>query len=537
MKPALSRGRIKVIGATTINEYRKYIEKDSALERRFQPVNVDEPNHDDSIAILRGLKERYESFHGIEITDAAIVDAVEFAIKYIPDRRLPDKAIDLVDEAAASVRTQASTKPVELDRLEKEVRSLEIERAAIEREKDTPKERIETLVASINEKKHLLETQTTAWESERKLLKSREDLKAKIETLKLEAEHKERQLEFESVAKIRYSQIPALEKEISTVESSMFALKQSGKSTIREKVESSDIATVVSKWTGIPAGKLVESDRARILELFDRLSNRVLGQDAPLHKIADAIARNKVGLGDPKRPIGSFLLLGPTGVGKTETAKALAEELFIDADAMIRIDMGEYSESHSVARLIGAPPGYVGYDEGGQLTEAVRRKPYSVILFDEIEKAHPDVFKVFLEILDEGHLTDGKGRRVNFKNTIILMTSNAVSHVPENTSRGDLQKELLHYFRPELLGRIDEIVFYNPLDEFLIRLIAEKELATLRTRLAEEGFEVTFDHALIEILVKEGFDPEFGARPMRRAVNEFVANPLAMKILSGEIIP
>ncbi|MFZ4461229.1 MAG: AAA family ATPase [Patescibacteria group bacterium] len=358
-----------------------------------------------------------------------------------------------------------------------------------------------------------------------------------METLKLEAEHKERQLEFESVAKIRYSQIPALEKEISTIESSMLALKQSGTSTIREKVESSDIATVVSKWTGIPAGKLVESDRARILELFDRLSNRVLGQDVPLHKIADAIARNKVGLGDPKRPIGSFLLLGPTGVGKTETAKALAEELFIDADAMIRIDMGEYSESHSVARLIGAPPGYVGYDEGGQLTEAVRRKPYSVILFDEIEKAHPDVFKVFLEILDEGHLTDGKGRRVNFKNTIILMTSNAVSHVPENTSRSDLQKELLHYFRPELLGRIDEIVFYNPLDEFLIRLIAEKELTTLRTRLAEEGYEVAFSRTLIETLIKEGFDPEFGARPMRRAVNEFVANPLATKILSGEIIP
>jgi ATP-dependent Clp protease ATP-binding subunit ClpB len=408
IKPALSRGRIKVIGATTVVEYRKHIEKDSALERRFQPILVDEPSRDDAVAILRGIKERYETFHGIEITDQAIVDAVDLSMKYIADRRLPDKAIDLVDEAAASVKTTIASKPAELERLEKELRTLEIEKAALDREKNIPKERLEDLGARLKVLRESVKAKSDLWKREREVLARKETIKAKLESLKFQATAKEREMDFQEVARIRYGEIPKLEQELATLENDLSESRKAGSQMLRETVDSAEIAQVISKWTGIPAGRLGQSERERMLGLADSLKLRVIGQNQAIETIAKSILRNKTGMGDPKRPIGSFLLLGPTGVGKTETAKALAEALFSQEEALIHIDMGEYSEAHSVARLVGAPPGYVGFEEGGQLTEAVRKKPYSVVLFDEIEKAHPEVFKVFLEILDEGHLTDGK---------------------------------------------------------------------------------------------------------------------------------
>lgn len=546
IKPALSRGRIKVIGATTITEYRKHIEKDSALERRFQPILVDEPTRDDAVAILRGIKERYETFHGIEITDQAIVDAVDMSLKYIADRRLPDKAIDLIDEAAASVRTTIASKPTELEQLEKSLRTLEIEKAALDREKNIPKERITDISERLASLRETVKAKEALWKQERETLTKKESIKAKLESLKYQATVKEREMNFQEVARIRYSEIPGLEQELSTLESKLIESRKSGSSMLRETVDSAEIAAVISKWTGIPVGRLGQSERDRLLHLSDTLKLRVIGQNSALETISKSILRNQMGMNDPKRPIGSFLLLGPTGVGKTETAKALAMALFSQEEALIHIDMGEYSEAHSVARLVGAPPGYIGYDEGGQLTEAVRKKPYSVVLFDEIEKAHPEVFKVFLEILDEGHLTDGKGRRVSFKNTLILMTSNAVTELPEEftlatdaishemeTKKRDyLMKELTKWFRPEFLNRIDDSIFYRPLSEIGIQAIAANELEKVKLRFEDQGNEVTFDPEVVEWIARIGYDPVYGARPLKRTINREILDPIAGYMLT-----
>ena len=542
LKPALARGEIKIIGATTIAEYRKYIEKDGALERRFQPVIVDEPTHDDAIAILRGLKEKYEVFHGIEISDSAIVGAVELATKYIPDRKLPDKAIDLIDEAASSVKMSSVSKPVELDKMEKEIRTLEIEREALKREKswvsDENKEKNERKIAELRE---IYSAKIAKWQKEKDLITKLKSNKESIDTLKIEAINLERQSDFNNVARIRYGEIPALEKESEIILQELNDLQKKGESFLRERVDIEDIASVIAKWTGIPVGRLVETEREKYLHLFERLREHVIGQDDALEKVSQAILRSKAWLSDPDKPIGSFLFLGPTGVGKTETAKALAEELFNDPHAMIRIDMSEYMESHAVARLIWAPPGYIGHDEGGQLTEAVRRKPYSVILLDEIEKAHPDIFNVFLQILDDGRLTDGKWRVVSFKNSIIIMTSNAIRELPSDISHDDKEKEkyirltLQKHFRPEFLNRIDDIVLYNSLSESMLESIVHIFLRDIEKMLWDKNIEVTWSESLIKHLVMIWYDPEFGARPLKRAITREIMNRIATEIVADKI--
>ncbi len=540
LKPALARGTVKVIGATTVAEYRKYVEKDAALERRFQPVTVDEPTPEDTLAILRGIKEKYETFHGISIADRALEDAVELSVKYVADRKLPDKAIDLIDEAAASVKMSSTSKPVELDKLEKEIRSLEIEREAKKSEASLDAGTAAELEAEIATKRETLRARLAKWETEKKCIDRMKEGRAKIDALKIQAEDFERRADFSAVARIRYAEIPAVEKDISDAEKELAEIRERGESSLRERVDREDVASVVAKWTGIPTGKLLETEKEKYLKLFERLSDRVVGQDAAVRKVAEAIQRAKAGLSDPKRPIGSFLFLGPTGVGKTETAKALASELFSDPGAFIRIDMSEYGEAHAVARMIGSPPGYVGHEEGGQLTEAVRRKPYSVILFDEIEKAHPDVFNVFLQILDDGRLTDGKGRTVNFRNTVVIMTSNLLTGYPtEGKTEAEVRKgiasELAKRLRPEFVNRIDDIVLFNPLSEGILEIIAAMLLSQVAEHLSERKIRATFSPSIRSEVAKLGFDPEFGARPMRRAVTEYVVNPLALKILSGEI--
>ena len=542
LKPALARGEIKIIGATTLAEYRKYIEKDGALERRFQPVIVDEPTHDDAIAILRGLKEKYEVFHGIEISDSAIVGAVELATKYIPDRKLPDKAIDLIDEAASSVKMSSVSKPVELDKMEKEIRTLEIEREALKREKswvsDETKEKNERKIAELRE---IYNAKIAKWQKEKDLITKLKSNKERIDALKLEAINLERQSDFNNVARIRYSEIPTLEKENEVILQELNDLQKKGESFLRERVDIEDIASVIAKWTGIPVGRLVETEREKYLHLFERLKEHVIGQDDALEKVSQAILRSKAWLSDPDKPIGSFLFLGPTGVGKTETAKALAEELFNDPHAMIRIDMSEYMESHAVARLIWAPPGYIGHDEGGQLTEAVRRKPYSVILLDEIEKAHPDIFNVFLQILDDGRLTDGKWRVVSFKNSIIIMTSNAIRELPSDISHDEKEREkhirltLQKYFRPEFLNRIDDIVLYNSLSESMLESIVHILLRDIEKMLWDKNIEVTWSESLIKHLVMIWYDPEFGARPLKRAITREIMNHIATEIVANRI--
>lgn len=545
LKPALARGTVKVIGATTIAEYRKYVEKDAALERRFQPVMVDEPGTEDTLAILRGIKEKYETFHGISITDRALEDAVALSVKFVTDRKLPDKAIDLVDEAAASVKMSSTSKPVELDKFEKEIRSLEIEREAKKAEKNLDAVTSAELEAEIADKRERLRAGLSKWEGEKKLIDRMKDGRAKIDDLRNQAAEFERKMDFQNVAKLRYGEIPALEKDVAAAEAELAAIRERGESSLRERVDREDVASVVAKWTGIPVGKLLETEKEKYLALFERLSARVVGQDAALRVVSEAIQRSKAGLSDPRRPIGSFLFLGPTGVGKTETAKALADELFSDKNAFIRIDMSEYSESHAVARMIGSPPGYVGHEEGGQLTEAVRRKPYSVILFDEIEKAHPDVFNVFLQILDDGRLTDGKGRTVNFKNTVVIMTSNLItdpSAVFEgrdaelardpDSARKAIVHELKRYLRPELLNRIDDVVLFRPLSEAALEMVADILLREVTGMLEERRIRVEFSPDVRKAISKLGFDPEFGARPMRRAVTRFVVNPLSLKILA-----
>ena len=520
LKPALARGELRAIGATTLNEYQKYFEKDKALERRFQTVMVNEPDEVDAISILRGIKERYENHHKVRIQDDACIEAVKLSERYISDRFLPDKAIDLMDEAAAKLRMERDSVPEELDEITRHLKQLEIEREAIKRENDQPK--IQQLDKEIAELKDKERDFRAKWEGEKDLVNKIQQDKQEIENLKFEAERMEREGNYERVAEIRYSKLTALEEDIKRIQEQL-KNTQGGEAMIREEVTADDIAEVVSRWTGIPVSRMMQSEREKLLHLEEELHKRVIGQDEAITAVSDAVRRSRAGLQDPKRPIASFIFLGTTGVGKTELAKALAEYLFNDESMMTRIDMSEYQEKFSVTRLIGAPPGYVGYDEGGQLTEAVRRKPYSVVLFDEIEKAHPDVFNTLLQVLDDGRLTDNKGRVVNFKNTIIIMTSNA--------SRDILRKT----FRPEFLNRIDDIITFKPLTKEQIAQVVELQMNRVKKMLAPQGFELRWTPAAIQYLAEVGYDPEFGARPVKRAIQDYVLNDLSKKILAEEV--
>lgn len=520
LKPALARGELRAIGATTLNEYQKYFEKDKALERRFQTVMVNEPDEVDAISILRGIKERYENHHKVRIQDDACIAAVKLSERYISDRFLPDKAIDLMDEAAAKLRMERDSVPEELDEITRHLKQLEIEREAIKRENDQPKiQQLDKEIAELKDQEHDFRAK---WEGEKALVNKIQQDKQEIENLKFEAERMEREGNYERVAEIRYSKLKALEDDIKKIQEQLKST-QGGAAMVREEVTADDIAEVVSRWTGIPVSRMMQSEREKLLHLEEELHKRVIGQDEAITAVSDAVRRSRAGLQDPKRPIASFIFLGTTGVGKTELAKALAEYLFNDESMMTRIDMSEYQEKFSVTRLIGAPPGYVGYDEGGQLTEAVRRKPYSVVLFDEIEKAHPDVFNTLLQVLDDGRLTDNKGRVVNFKNTIIIMTSNA--------SREMLRKT----FRPEFLNRIDDIITFKPLTQEQIAEVVELQMKRVKKMLEPQGFELHWTPAAIQYLAKVGYDPEFGARPVKRAIQDYVLNDLSKKILAEEV--
>lgn len=539
LKPALARGELRCIGATTIEEYRKHIEKDPALERRFQPVYVDEPTPEEAIAILRGLKEKYEVHHGVKITDNAIIAAVTLSHRYISDRYLPDKAIDLIDEAAAKLRIEIDSMPTEIDEIERKIKQLEIEKVALEKETDPKaRERLKKLLEQLNELKQKVEYLKAQWLQEKEVIQKIRKLKEKIDQHKIEAQQAERQGDLNKVAEIVYGIIPQLQKELEKENKKLEELQKKHK-FLKEEVDAEDIAEIVSKWTGIPVSRLLESEREKLLKIEERLKQRVVGQDHAISAVANALRRARAGLKDPLRPIGSFLFIGPTGVGKTELAKALAEFMFDTEEAMIRIDMTEYMEKHSVARLIGAPPGYVGYEEGGQLTEAVRRKPYSVILFDEIEKAHPDVFNILLQILDDGRLTDGKGRTVDFKNTIIIMTSNVGSTYFQDISlsRKEIEDRIFELlkatFRPEFLNRIDEIIVFNNLTRDDIIKIVDIQIKYLNERLIEKGMFLELTERAKEMLATYGYDPVFGARPLKRAIQKYIENPLALKILEG----
>jgi len=543
LKPPLARGELRCIGATTLDEYRQYIEKDPALERRFQPIYVGEPSVEDTIAILRGLKERYEMHHGVRIQDAALVAAATLAHRYITDRFLPDKAIDLVDEAAARLRIENDSLPAELDEIRRRIAQLEIEREALRKERDAASKerlsRLEQQLAELQEKNSQL---TAQWQAERKLINEIRELRQRIEAARVELDNASRAGDWERAARIRYETIPQMEKEVAQKEEELKNLQSKG-GLLREEVTPEEIAEVVSKWTGIPVSKLLEGEREKLMKMEERLRERVVGQDHALQVVSDAVRRARAGLSDPRRPIGSFLFLGPTGVGKTELCKALAEFLFDTEEALIRIDMSEFMEQHSVARLIGAPPGYVGYEEGGVLTEAVRRRPYSVILFDEIEKAHREVFNVLLQVLDDGRLTDGHGRTVDFRNTIIVMTSNIGSQqIMSLSERGAtdeeiervVREELKRFFRPELLNRIDEIVIFRRLTPEVIQQIVDIQMKQLARRLAERGYRLEVTPAAKARLAEEGYDPVYGARPLRRVIQRQIENALAAKILSGE---
>jgi ATP-dependent Clp protease ATP-binding subunit ClpB len=549
LKPALARGELRAIGATTLNEYRKYIEKDAALERRFQIVYVGEPNVEDTIAILRGLKDRYESHHNVRIKDAAIVAAATLSHRYISDRFLPDKAIDLVDEAAASLAIQIGSVPTEIDQLERQATSLEIERAALKRETDkNSKERlveVEREVAQVREKITALRAR---WTKEREAITRMSETKKRIEALRFEMEEQTRKGQLDRAAQIQYGELPKLEAELKKLNAAQDgAGKDSGAARmLKEEVDEEDIAKIVSKWTGIPVARMLEGEVKKLVQMEDRLRDRVVGQDAALSTVANAIRRSRAGLSDPKRPIGSFIFLGPTGVGKTETARALAEFLFDNEQAMVRIDMSEYMEKHAVARLIGAPPGYVGYDEGGQLTEAIRRRPYAVILFDEIEKAHPDVFNVLLQVMDDGRLTDSKGRTVDFKNTVLIMTSNLgaamlsgeklKSEHDFDMARESVMRVLREHFRPEFLNRVDDIVIYKPLGHAQLGQILEMRLNDLRRLLEDRAISLELTESARQLILAAGSDAAYGARPLKRALQRMVQDPLAIKILNGEIL-
>jgi len=518
LKPALARGELRSIGATTLNEYQKYFEKDKALERRFQTVMVDEPDVASSISILRGLKERYEQHHRVRIQDDAIIAAVSLSHRYITDRFLPDKAIDLMDEAAAHLRMERDSVPEELDELMRREKQLEIEREAIKREND--KEKLATIDDELKSVNTELSTMKKQWEQEKSQAEKIQNIKAQQQSLKEEAERREREGDYARVAEIRYSKLPELEKQLQDMDSQLSAL---GSQLLREEVTSEDIAEIVARWTGIPVAKMQATEREKLLNLEAELHQRVIGQDEAIRAVSDAVRRSRAGLQDPKRPIGSFIFLGTTGVGKTELARAMADYLFDDEQMMTRIDMSEYQEKFSVTRLIGAPPGYVGYDEGGQLTEAVRRKPYSVVLFDEIEKAHPDVFNTLLQVLDDGRLTDSKGRTVNFKNTLIIMTSNYT------------REQLFQTVRPEFLNRVDEIITFTALSESEIREIVKLQLSTIQKRLKDNDITMNVSEGAVDILAREGYSPEFGARPVKRAIQHLLLNNLSSALIAGTI--
>ncbi|HID98182.1 MAG TPA: ATP-dependent chaperone ClpB [Thermodesulfobacteriaceae bacterium] len=542
LKPALARGELHCIGATTIDEYRKYIEKDPALERRFRPVMVEEPTVEDTIAILRGLKEKYEVHHGVRIKDSAIVSAATLSNRYITDRFLPDKAIDLIDESAAKLRIEIDSLPSDIDELERRRIQLEIEKEALKKETDPASSerlaKIEQELADLREKSDVLKAR---WQQEKEIIQKIRGLKERIDQLKIEAEQYQRNGDLNQVAEILYGQVPTLEKELEAEQEKIRQLQEDGASMLKEEVSAEDIASIISKWTGIPVSKLIEGEREKLVHMEDRLGDRVIGQERAINAVSNAVRRARAGLQDPNRPIGSFIFLGPTGVGKTELTRALAEFMFDTEQAMIRIDMSEYMERHAVARLIGAPPGYVGYEEGGYLTEAVRRRPYSVILFDEIEKAHSDVFNILLQILEDGRLTDGKGRTVDFRNTIIIMTSNIGSDVIQEIS-DQLEMErrvmeiLKHHFKPEFLNRVDEIIIFHALSRDHLRAIVEIQFRYLKNRMEEHSFEIEATDRLKGWIAEVGYAPHYGARPLKRAIQRYIEDPLALEILEGRFV-
>jgi ATP-dependent Clp protease ATP-binding subunit ClpB len=550
MKPQLARGELRAIGATTLDEYRKHIEKDPALERRFQPVMVSEPSVEATIAILRGLKERYEVHHGVRIQDAALVAAATLSHRYITERFLPDKAIDLVDEAASRLRMELDSMPTEIDQMERQIQQLEIEQSALKKEKDEgSRERLKRLekdLANLKENSSQLKAQ---WQNEKAAINAVSIINSQIEQAKLELEQAQRRNDLNLAAQIQYGKLPELQQKLAAAEKALRE-KPAGQRLLHEEVAEEDIARVVASWTGIPVSRMMESEREKLVKMEQRLEKRVVGQEEAIHAVANAVRRSRSGLQDPNRPIGSFIFLGPTGVGKTETARALAEFLFDDENAMVRIDMSEYMEKHTVARLIGAPPGYVGYEEGGQLSEAVRRRPYSVVLFDEIEKAHHDVFNVLLQVLDDGRLTDGQGRTVDFKNTIVIMTSNIGSPIIQeyyNTGKlgtkdhAEMERlvrtELRTHFRPEFLNRVDDIIIFHSLDEKQLAHVVEIQLQRLEKRLAQQQLTLDVERSAKQLIAKEGYDPQFGARPLKRAIQDLLLDPLATKLLIGEFKP
>ena len=540
LKPALARGELRTIGATTLDEYRKYIEKDAALERRFQPVYVAEPSVEDTIAILRGLKERYEVHHGVHITDSALVAAATLSNRYISDRFLPDKAVDLVDEAAARLKIELDSMPAEIDELNRTAMQLEMERQALAKEKDADsKQRLEKIAHELADTKEKVNAMVAQWKSEQEVVNTARNAQQKIDTLRTEAEQAQRRGDLARASEILYGEIPAAENAAKEARHALAELQASGSGLLKEEVTESDIAKVVSTWTGIPAARLAEGEREKLLHMEERLGARIIGQKQAVKSVADAVRRSRAGLQDENRPLGSFIFLGPTGVGKTELAKALAEFLFDDEASMVRIDMSEYMEKHSVSRLIGAPPGYVGYDEGGQLTESVRRRPYSVVLFDEIEKAHPDVFNVLLQVLDDGRITDGQGRTVDFTNTVLIMTSNIGSQFILNEQDAVARNEkamdsLRGHFRPEFLNRVDDIIIFDRLQEEDLKHIISIQLERVAKRLATRGLKLEMSDAAAAVVAQHGYDPVYGARPLKRAIQRDILDPLSLAILAGK---
>jgi ATP-dependent Clp protease ATP-binding subunit ClpB len=537
LKPMLARGELHMVGATTLDEYRQNIEKDPALERRFQPVLVEEPTVEDTISILRGLKGRYEVHHGVRITDAAVIAAATLSHRYISDRQLPDKAIDLIDEAAARLRTEIDSKPQELDVVDRQIMQLEIEREALKKEKDKASKerlaRIEQDLADLREESRAL---SARWQTEKQAISELRELKEKLEQTHLDIERAEREANLEKAARLRYGELREIEQKIQTAEERLKTLQSEG-ALLKEEVDTEEIAAIVARWTGIPVTRLLEGETEKLIHMEERLHERVVGQDEALRVVSNAVRRARAGLQDPNRPIGSFIFLGPTGVGKTELARALAEFLFDDEHAMVRIDMSEYQEKHTVSRLIGAPPGYVGYEEGGQLTESVRRRPYSVVLFDEIEKAHNEVFNVLLQLLDDGRLTDGQGRTVDFRNTVVIMTSNLGNQLWEGgqeVTRDAIYRVLQNQFRPEFLNRIDEIVVFKPLSREQLAEVVDFQLQRVSKLLAAKGYFLEVSDAAKEFLAEQGYDPAFGARPLKRTIQRELQDPLALKILAGE---
>ncbi len=544
LKPMLARGELRMIGATTLDEYRKHIEKDAALERRFQTVFVDEPSVEDTISILRGLKERYEVHHGVRIQDSAVIAATTLSHRYIPDRQLPDKAIDLIDEAAANLKMEIDSRPAEIDSVERHIMQLEIEREALKQERDqASRQRLEDLEGELANLREELNALMARWQQEKQAIQRMRDIKAEIDQARIQLERAERQSDLETAARIRYGQLLELEQRLQAAERDIAEMRASAGAMLKEEVDADEIAAVISRWTGIPVSRLLEGEIEKLLHMEERLHQRVVGQDNAIHAVAAAVRRSRAGLQDPNRPIGTFLFLGPTGVGKTEMARSLAHFLFDDENALVRIDMSEYGERHSVARLIGAPPGYVGYEEGGQLTEAVRRRPYSVVLFDEIEKAHPEVFNVFLQVFDDGRLTDGQGRTVDFTNTVIIMTSNVGSdlikslgaHADPEQVRGAVLRALDAHFKPEFLNRLDEIIIFHSLTQEHIAQIISIQLERLGRLLAERHITLELTPEARALLAEKGYDPVFGARPLKRAIQRYLQDPLAIALLEGRI--